>query len=150
MIQLLKTDGSHTDFVELVKLLDAYLKTTDGEDHNFYDQYNSIDQLKYVLLAYENELPVACGAIKMYNAETMEVKRMYVIPQARRKGLARKVLTHLEEWTKTLGFKKCILETGKRQVEAVQFYHNCGYTLIPNYGQYKNMENSLCFLKELS
>lgn len=148
MIQFIKTDGSNPDFIQLVEQLDAYLKIADGEDHQFYNQYNSIDQLKYVLLAYENEIPIACGSIKKYNFETMEVKRMYVIPQARRKGMARKLLTHLEEWAKTLNYKKCILETGKRQVEAVQFYHNTGYTLIPNYGQYENVENSLCFLKE--
>jgi len=149
MIQFVKTDGNNADFILLVEKLDAYLKITDGEDHQFYNQYNSIDQLKYVLLAYENKSPVACGAIKKYDVETMEVKRMYVIPEARRKGLARKVLTHLEAWAKVLGFKKCILETGKRQVEAVQFYHNTGYALIPNYGQYKNVENSLCFQKAL-
>jgi len=58
-------------------------------------------------------------------------------------------LLYLENWTKELGYKNCILETGKRQVDAVQFYHKCNYKVIPNYGQYANMENSVCFSKSI-
>jgi len=149
MIRLVKTDNTHPDFVQLVEQLDAYLTITDGEEHDFYHQYNSIDALQYVLLAYENDKPVACGAIKEFNTDSMEVKRMYVMPKARRKGIAAQLLQQLEQWAKELGYKKCILETGKRQVEAVQFYHKCAYTQIPNYGPYKNIANSVCFEKWL-
>ncbi len=150
MIRLEKTNATNADFIQLVQQLDAYLKTTDGDDHAFYNQFNSIEALQYVLLAYEDEQAVACGAIKPLDEETMEVKRMYVQPAARRKGLARQVLQQLEAWAKALGYTKCILETGKRQVEAVQFYNNAGYSIIPNYGQYKNVPNSICFEKWLN
>jgi len=149
LINIVKTNGSHPDFVQLVAELDAYLTITDGDEHDFYHQYNSIDGLEYVLLAFENDIPVACGAIKEYDTQTMEVKRMYVVPKARRKGIAKQLLQQLEAWAKALGYRKCILETGKRQVEAVQFYHQCAYTQIPNYGQYKNIANSICFEKVL-
>jgi len=79
----------------------------------------------------------------------MEVKRMYVLPQHRGKGLATRILTGLESWAKELSYQKCILETGKRQPEAIALYTKNGYIVIPNYGQYKGIENSVCFEKVL-
>ena len=133
----------------LVKHLDAYLAEVDGDDHAFYDQFNNIDSLKYVVIAFENEKPLGCGAIKPYDSQTMEVKRMYTSPESRGKGIASKILQELEHWAKELGYQKCILETGKRQYEAVSLYKKNGYTMIPNYGQYAEMENSVCFEKNL-
>lgn len=74
---------------------------------------------------------------------------MYTLPESRGRGIAAKVLSDLENWTKELSFKKCILETGKKQPEAIGLYKKNGYKLIPNYGQYAEVENSLCFKKEL-
>jgi putative acetyltransferase len=144
-----RTNSSNPDFVSLVKHLDAYLTEKDGEEHAFYDQYNKIDRLKHVVVAYENNVPVACGAIKEFSPGSMEVKRMFTSPQGRRKGYAAEVLNELEKWAGELGYKSCILETGKRQVEAVEFYKKNGYRLIPNFGQYSGVENSLCFEKKL-
>jgi GNAT superfamily N-acetyltransferase len=100
-------------------------------------------------VAYFAELPVACGAIKEFDAETMEVKRMFTADNYRGKGVATQVLAELEKWALELEYSKCILETGKRLPEAVQLYENRGYRLIPNYGQYVEMENSICFEKRL-
>lgn len=142
-----RTNSEEPDFSTLVKELDVYLKTVDGDDHEFYHQYNNIDVLNNVVVAYVDEIPVACGSIKKYNATTVEIKRMYVKPNSRGKGLAKRVLKELEIWAKELGYQKIILETGKKQVEAVAFYKKCAYHSIPNYGQYKDIENSLCFEK---
>lgn len=142
-----RTNSEEPDFSTLVKELDVYLKTVDGDDHEFYHQYNNIDVLNNVVVAYVDEIPVACGSIKKYNATTVEIKRMYVKPNSRGKGLAKRVLKELEIWAKELGCQKIILETGKKQVEAVAFYKKCAYHSIPNYGQYKDIENSLCFEK---
>jgi GNAT superfamily N-acetyltransferase len=79
----------------------------------------------------------------------MEIKRMYTLPESRGRGIAAKVLSDLENWTKELSFERCILETGKKQPEAIALYKKNGYKLIPNYGQYAEVENSLCFKKEL-
>jgi len=92
---------------------------------------------------------LGCGAIKEYNGDTMEIKRMYVSPDNRKKGIATKILTELENWARELSYAKCILETGKRQPEAIELYKKNGYKLIPNYGQYTEMENSLCFEKQV-
>jgi len=149
MLIVIKTNSDNSDFIELVKLLDAELAERDGADHPFYAQFNKIDKIKYVVVAYENDKPVSCGAIKEYTPDTMEVKRMYTLPESRGKGIATKVLMELEKWAKELGYVKCILETGKKQPEAIALYKKNGYKLIPNYGQYAEVENSVCFDKEM-
>jgi GNAT superfamily N-acetyltransferase len=149
MLKTIRTNSDNSDFRELVKLLDKELAIVDGEDHSFYSQFNKIDKIRYVVLAYENEKPLGCGAIKEYDANSMEIKRMYITPESRKKGIASIILSELEMWASELSYEKCILETGKRQLEAIGLYKKNGYTLIPNYGQYAGVENSLCFEKEL-
>ncbi len=148
-IKKVRTNSENQDFINLVKQLDAYLKITDGDEHDFYNQFNSIDVLKQVVVIYKDEVAIGCGAIKKYDTISVEVKRMFVSPKKRANGIAQNILTELEIWAKELGYKKCVLETGKRQVEAVKFYHKCDYKVIPNYGQYIAMENSICFEKQL-
>ena len=149
MINILRTNSDNPDFISLVKLLDAELAERDGADHPFYAQFNKIDNIKYAVVANENDKPVSCGAIKEYSSNTMEVKRMYTLPEYRGKGIATKVLIELEKWAKELSFEKCILETGKKQPEAIALYKKNGYKLIPNYGQYAGVDNSVCFEKEM-
>jgi putative acetyltransferase len=147
MITTIRTDSENPYFIELVKLLDADLASKDGADHSFYAQYNKIDKIKYAVVAYIENIPVACGAIKQFTPESMEVKRMFTAPDQRGKGLATHILTELEKWAKELGYEKCVLETGKRQPEAIELYKKNGYKSIPNYGQYVGIENSVCFEK---
>ena len=147
MLQLIRTNSNNIDFIQLVNQLDKELTIRDGDEHDFYDQFNKIDNIKYVVVAYENEKPVSCGAIKEFDVLTMEVKRMFTQEDARGKGIASKVLYELEKWAAELGYQKCILETGVRQPEAIRLYTKNGYQLIENYGQYKDVENSRCFEK---
>jgi GNAT superfamily N-acetyltransferase len=149
MVKLIRTDSRNLDFTELVKLLDADLAVKDGEDHSFYSQFNKIDNIRYVVVAYEDEKPSGCGAIKEFGADTMEIKRMFVNPESRRKGIAMKILSELENWALELSYTKCILETGKRQPDAIGLYKKTGYKSIPNYGQYAGVKNSVCFEKDL-
>ena len=129
--------------------LDADLKIRDGEEHWFFAQFNKIDTIKYVVVAYNENIPVGCGAIKEYANKTMEVKRMFVPLQNRGKGIASLVLQELEKWCNELGIEKCVLETGIKQHEAIKLYAKNNYKIIPNYGQYANVESSVCFEKEL-
>lgn len=149
MIRLQRTNSDNRDFIELVKCLDADLAGRDGKDHPFYAQFNKIDKIKFAVVAYENGNPMACGAIKEFSPEVMEVKRMYTSPESRGKGIAGKVLSELEMCATELSYKKCILETGKKQPEAIWLYRRSGYQTIPNYGQYAGVENSVCFEKYL-
>jgi len=149
MIKIVRTNSDNQDFINLVKHLDADLAERDGNDHPFYAQFNKIAKIRYVIVAYENSKPIGCGAIKEYSPNIMEIKRMYTLPEDRGKGIATKVLTELEIWATKLSYEKCILETGKKQPEAIGLYEKNGYKLIPNYGQYAEIENSLCFEKDL-
>lgn len=149
MLQTLRTDSTNPDFIALLKQLDAELAARDGTEHQFYNQFNKIDAIRHAVVVYEDGEPVACGAIKEFDANTMEVKRMYTVPQWRGKKIATTVLAELESWAKALGYQKCILETGKRQPEAIRLYQKNGYASIPNYGQYAGVENSVCFEKAL-
>ena len=144
-----RTNSSDSDFINLVKLLDADLKIRDGEDHDFYNQFNAIVNIKHCIVFYENETPIGCGAIKPFDDTSMEVKRMYVLPDYRGRRIAVEILSELEHWAKELGFSRCILETGIKQPEAIALYKRSGYQIIPNYGQYEGIENSVCFEKFL-
>ena len=150
MLTLTRTDSDNSDFIQLVRLLDADLATRDGNEHSFYAQFNKIDKIRHVVVAFENNLPVGCGAIKSYDLQTIEVKRMYTLPEHRGKGIAKNILKELEKWAAQLSCNKCILETGRRQPEAIELYQRSGYTIIPNYGQYAAIENSVCFEKQLT
>lgn len=149
MIQLERTNSDNRAFQELVKELDKDLKIRDGEEHEFFHQFNKIDMIKHVVLAFKGNEAIACGAIKQYNDNTMEIKRMFVPLPYRGKGIASLVLQELESWCVELGFKQCILETGLKQPEAIKLYQKNKYHTIPNFGQYQGVESSVCFEKIL-
>lgn len=149
MIQLIRTDSSNTDFQSLVALLDQELHSRDGADHAYYAQFNKIDHIRHVVVASVNGEAVGCGAFKPFAENTVEVKRMYVSPAFRGQRIAQQVLAELEAWARELNLSQAVLETGKRQQEALQLYQRCGYSVIPNYGQYIGIENSVCLQKTL-
>lgn len=149
MITLHRTNSKNKDFQHLVMELDKYLAIINGEDHSFFAQFNKIDLLKNVVVALHGSIPVGCGAMKEYDQSTMEIKRMFVPAQMRGKGIAVAILDDLENWAKTLGYVKCILETGNKMHDAIGLYKKCGYQIISNYGQYANVASSICFEKSL-
>ena len=149
MTNFIRTDSSDQHFIELVRLLDADLAIRDGDDHAFYAQFNKIQNIPHVIVAFEDKVAIACGALKPYDNTTLEVKRMYTLPAHRGKGIAAQLLGHLETWATELGYHRCILETGFKQPEAIALYTKCAYRRIPNYGQYSGIDNSACFEKKL-
>ena len=150
MTELVRTNSSHPDFVNLVQLLDADLAFRDGAENAYYAQFNKIDSLKNCVVAYIDGQAVGCGAFKPFEAgKSVEVKRMYVLESHRGKGIAGLILAELEKWAFELGYPQSVLETGKRQPEAIALYTKHGYHVIENYGQYKGIENSVCFMKSL-
>jgi len=147
MINLLRTDSENADFRELVTLLDADLAIRDGAEHSFYAQFNKVDAIRHVIVAYDYEKAVGCGAFKEFENGVAEIKRMYVREAERGKGIAGKILAELENWAKESDFTECVLETGIKQPEAIALYRKSGYEIIPNYGQYAGVENSICMKK---
>ncbi|EJL65507.1 GNAT family N-acetyltransferase [Flavobacterium sp. CF136] len=149
MTRLKRTNSDDIDFINLVVLLDQDLKIRDGEDHIFYNQFNKIDKIKHVIVFYENDVAVGCGAFREKKSDTVEVKRMFVNPDYRKRGIAAAVLKELENWAAELNYTYTILETGKKQPEAISLYQKSGYTIIQNYPPYEEMDNSVCMKKTL-
>jgi putative acetyltransferase len=147
MITFKRTTSDNEDFEKLVKQLDAYLAIVDGEDHAFYAQFNKSNSLKNALVAYEKEIAIGIGAYKEYDSQTVEMKRMFTIPEHRGKGIASKILSELELWAKEENYSISILETGFLQKEAISLYQKLEYKIIENYGQYKGVETSICMKK---
>lgn len=145
-----KTDSSNADFQELVSHLDNYLKEINGESHEFFSKFNTIDTLSHVLVAYADENPVGCGAFKPFSEKEAEIKRMFVLPEFRGQGLGRKILKNLEYWAEESNFDFCILETSRDMPKAVKLYQKAGYSTIQSYGQYKDVETSICMKKWIS
>ena len=149
MLTLKRTNSENIDFINLVQELDKVLHEINGDEQAFFTQFNKIDMIKHVVIAYENDIPIGCGAIKEYSFDTMEVKRMFVDKKSQGKGTASKILKELELWAKELGYKKCILETGMKQTRAIALYKRNNFEIIENYGQYKDIKDSVCFEKNL-
>jgi GNAT superfamily N-acetyltransferase len=150
MEKIIRADATNPDFLLLIKELNDFLNVIDGEEFDFYFQFNQLEAIKHTIILYIGDLPVACGAIKAYEPGTMEVKRMFTRPEFRGSGHALKVLHELEKWAEEMGYSRCILETGIRQSYAIALYQKAGYAVMPNYGQYKGVENSVCFEKSLT
>ena len=145
-----RTDSTNTDFQNLVVLLDKDLQIRDGDQHSFYDQFNKIQMIRNVIVCYFDNRPIGCGAFKEYDQNKVEIKRMFVLPDYRGIGIGLDILKELEIWASELNYPECVLETGKKQPEAISLYKKAGYKIIRNYGQYENIENSVCMLKAIS
>ena len=144
-----RTDSTNEDFIALVTLLDQDLKHRDGDEHSFYAQYNKIETIRNVIICYVEEKPIGCGAFKVYSPGKAEIKRMFVLPAYRGQGVGLNILQQLEQWASELKYTECVLETGKKQPEAITLYKKAGYSIIKNYGQYKNIENSVCMQRSI-
>lgn len=145
-MEVIKTNSENNDFKKLSALFDEYLVDIDGDEREFFAYYNNV-QLDHVLVVYENGQALGCGAFKKYDEVTAEIKRMFVLPEARGKGLANRILYELENWANDYGFSHFILETSPKLKAAIALYTKMGYQFIPNYGQYIGVENSVCMKK---
>src|SRR6478736_5840992 len=115
MYNFTRTDSTNKDFRTLVALLDADLQRRDGEDHGFYSQFNKIENIRNVVVCYAGSEPIGCGAFKKYDEKKVEIKRMFVQPTHRGKGIGLDILSELEKWAAELSYSACVLETGKKQ-----------------------------------
>ena len=150
MTAIQRTDSHNREFRSLIKQLDLDLKERYGALQNEYDKYNKIESLDTVVVAMTEGKAVGCGCFKQFDEQSVEVKRMFVAPEARRRGIGARILAELETWALERGYKRAVLETGKDQPEAITLYRKSGYVLIENYGQYAGFEMSVCFAKEIS
>jgi GNAT superfamily N-acetyltransferase len=149
-LSAVRTDASNAAFIELVKVLDRVLAELDGPEHAFYAQFHMTQSLRHVVLIMHEGKAIGCGAFKPMEPSVVEIKRMFVQPEYRGQSVGTLILQTLEAWAKELGTHRCVLETGRRQPDAIRLYTKNGYQKIPNYGQYKGMANSVCFEKLIS
>jgi GNAT superfamily N-acetyltransferase len=101
------------------------------------------------LVARRNGQPVGCGAIRPFEPGVAEIKRMFVVHEARGRGIGRSILENLETFAKNFGYRSVRLETGLKQPEAISLYQSAGYHRAPCYGPYRNNPISVCFEKAL-
>jgi GNAT superfamily N-acetyltransferase len=148
-IQIKRTNSQDVDFKYLISSLDNELSDTYGGKQKKYDGFNIIEKNDTVVLAYQNDIPLGCGCIRKYNNDTMEIKRMFVSKDFRGKGVSKLILKELESWAIEKGYYKAILETGIYQKNAIELYSKHGYEQTENYGQYSNIQTSICMIKNL-
>ena len=148
-MKIVYADGKNMDFVGLCKMLDDNLNEIVGgeKQRKQYVQYNTLEDIDDVLLTYDDEVPVACASFKFYDEYTAEVKRVFVRKEYRGKGIAKQLMSILEKRAEDKGFSRLILETGAPLIEAMALYKKIGYKIIENYGQYKDMQESICMQK---
>jgi GNAT superfamily N-acetyltransferase len=101
------------------------------------------------LVARTGKEPVGCGAVRLRDTHTAEIKRMYVVPSARGRGIGVQVLAMLETEARRLGARRAVLETGERQPAALALYARAGYVVIPAFDEYAGAHHSLCMAKAL-
>ena len=145
------TDGYNKDFILLCHELDKFLnKLVGGEENRAkYIQYNKVDDIHDVVLAYDNDIPVGSASFKKYDDENAEVKRVFVKKEYRGQGISNELMKMLEQRAREKGFKYFILESGEPLISAMALYRKIGYKVIPNYGQYVDMKDSVCMKKKL-
>jgi putative acetyltransferase len=148
MIEIIRTNSQNLEFKKLIQLLNSDLARRDGETHPL-SQFNTVTNLKHVVLALMGDKAIGCGAISKYNFNSMEIKRMYVSPEVRGQKIGESILSELENWSRELGNSKSILFMGSKQPEASKLYQRNGYFLIEKYGKLKEIPDSQCLAKKL-
>lgn len=146
-----RTDGKNKDFIENCRLLDMDLDRRVGKkiQRDKYKQYNQLDEIRQAIVVYEGGKAVGGGAIRKYDDKNVELKRIFVHPAYQGQGIGSRLVFLLMEWAKELGYQRIILETGELLAESCAVYKKLGFQVIPNYGAYVNMPESLCMAKDL-
>lgn len=134
---------------ELIEALCAEMSARYGRPPSPFSLDEAATERSVFLVARRGNEPVACGALRPIDTDRAELKRMYVVPAARRNGLGRLIISALERHARALGYKTILLETGVGQPEAQHLYESCGYHRIPAFGPYIGNASSVCFQKEL-
>ncbi len=151
LIEFKRTDGKNKDFVENCRLLDMDLDRRVGKKikREKYEKYNQLDEIQEAIVVYNDNKAVGGGAIRRYNNEDIELKRVFVHTKYQGQGIGTKLVSLLIEWAAELGYKRIILETGELLEESCYVYKKLGFKVIPNYGPYVDMPESLCMARDL-
>ena len=151
MVIYKRTVASNHDFKKLIIDLDKDLWARYPDIQQNFAPFNFVDDSFRVILAREDEVPIGCGCFRrMKEKDVIEIKRMYVAPSFRSKGVGKMILQKLEQWAKEEKFVLAKLETGINQPEAIAAYEKSGYVRIPNFEPYIDVKESICMMKQLT
>lgn len=150
-IKFIRTDGKNKDFVENCRLLDMDLDRRVGKaiKRDKYNKFNQLDEIQEAIVIYKGSMPIGGGAIRKYSDVDVELKRVFIRPNYQGLGLGTRLVSMLVEWAGELGYRRVILETGELLAESCAVYKKLGFEVIPNYGPYVNMPESLCMAKHI-
>ncbi|HTM19299.1 MAG TPA: GNAT family N-acetyltransferase [Kofleriaceae bacterium] len=140
------------DAQALIAALDEELEERypeEGANHFRLDPEEVAPGRGCFLIARVDRMAVACGAVRLNDRTTAEIKRMYTVPAMRGRGLARRLLDELIAQARTLGARRIVLETGERQTESLALYRKAGFVEIPLFGEYEGSPLSICMEKQL-
>lgn len=144
-----EVNSAHADFKALTRSLDMELVKRYGAKQEDYNRHNEMAVEDPAIVGYVNGTPAACGSFRRVSESAVEIKRMYVADEHRRKGYSTNLLGMLEALACKHGYRTALLETGKGQPEDLGLYRKADYEVIDNYPPYENMENSICMKKKL-
>ncbi len=149
--EYVKCDSSNPVFIENCRLLDEDLDRRVGKEiqRDKYNKYNQIDKIRECIVVYADGKPVGGGAIRAYDAKRTELKRVFVRPEYQGRGIGTQLVKRLLSWAADLDYESVILETGELLKESCHVYKKLGFKIIPNYGPYVNMPESLCMERKL-
>ena len=140
---------SSKDYAMLAKKLDDYYISLVGDVHLRYASVNDPKNMACIVVAYEGNTPIGCGCWKAVDEKTAEVKRIYVEPVYRRRGVASAIIDLLESHILASGYSQALLETARTTGDSHALYLSLGYREIDYYGSPAGAENCRCFLKVL-
>lgn len=150
MMTTIYSDGKNPHFILLCHELDSALDEIAGtQRQEVYNQYNLLDSINDVFIAYNDRVPAGCASFKHYSEGVAEVKRVFVKPEFRKRRISKELMANLEKKAINKGYHTLILETGKLLTDAYQMYLNLGFYIIPNYGQYEGLSESICMQKHI-
>lgn len=153
MLELLRTNDNNRDFQNLIIELNKELLfeniNVDDEIQKIYNKLNIMENVNTVVVAYLDKIAIGCGCFRIYNNTSVEIKRMFVISEMRKSGIASLILKELEKWIKELEYKEILLETGKNMIGPLKLYKKNKYEIVNNYDPYIDIHNSICMKKIL-
>ena len=152
MTEFVRTDGKNEDFIENCRLLDMDLDRRVGRQikREKYQKFNQLDEIQEAIVVYEDQKRAGGGAIRKYDDNTAELKRVFVHNEYQGRGIGSRLVSLLMEWAAELGYQRMILETGELLAESCAVYKKLGFGVIPNYGPYADMPESLCMARDLN
>ncbi len=150
-MDFVRTDGKNGDFIENCRLLDMDLDRRVGRQikREKYQKYNQLDEIQEAVVVYDKDKPVGGGAIRRYDGDNVELKRVFVHNEYQGQGIGTRLVSLLIEWAAELGYRRMILETGELLAESCAVYKKLGFAVIPNYGPYVDMPESLCMARDI-